>query len=139
MKRVRGDEPESTAVGGYGDAPSVVAAVAGDESSSGAPAARRRAVTVAESTVPVVVAVNEEAEEVVAPAADLQNPHAGRQVIAVAPDDDEYDAGQDRDSIDYLYEEARKEGIPFKEEASDDGTEVWSCSCRSPLLILLLT
>ena len=73
MKRAREDEPESKAVGGSGDAPAVVATVAGEESSSGAPAARRRAVTVADSTVPVVVA-----EDVVAPAADLQNPHAGR-------------------------------------------------------------
>lgn len=138
MKRAREDESESKAVGGSGDAPAVVAAVAGEESSSGAPAARRRAVTVADSTVPVVVAVDDEKkEDVVAPAADLQNPHAGRQVIVV-PDDEYYD-GEDPDSIEYLYEQARKEDVPFKEEASDDGTEVLSCSVRSPLFILLFT
>jgi hypothetical protein len=73
MKRTREDEPQSSAVGGSGDAPAVVAAVAG-ESSLGAPATPRRAITVAASTVPIMVAVDEmEMEDPVAPAADLQN------------------------------------------------------------------
>jgi hypothetical protein len=71
MKRACEDEPQSSAVGGSGDAPTVVAAVAG-ESSSGAPAAPRRPVTVAASTVPIVVAVDEmEMEDPVAPTVDL--------------------------------------------------------------------
>jgi hypothetical protein len=71
MKRAREDEPQSNAVGGSGDAPAVVAAVAG-ESSSGAPAAPRRAMTIAASTVPIVVAIDEvEMEDPMAPAADL--------------------------------------------------------------------
>jgi hypothetical protein len=70
MKRAREDELESNAVRGSGDAPTIVAPVAG-ESSLGAPAAPRRAVTVADSTIPVVVAVNEVMEDLVAPMADL--------------------------------------------------------------------
>jgi hypothetical protein len=71
MKRAREDEPQSSAVGGSGDAPTVIAAVAG-ESSSGAPAAPWRAITVAASTIPIVVAVDVmEMEDPVAPAADL--------------------------------------------------------------------
>ena len=72
---------------------------------------------------PAVVAVDDEEKE--APAADLQNPHAGRQVIVVP--DDEYD-GLDPNSIEYLMEEMEKEAVPLKEEASDDGTEVLTCS-----------
>jgi hypothetical protein len=72
----------------------------------------------------------------VAPAIDLQNKHAGQVIIV--PDDDFY-AGYDPDSIEYLLEVARKEAEEFKEEASDDGTEVLSCSDRSPLFILLFT
>jgi hypothetical protein len=136
MKRAREDEPQSNAVGGSGDAPVVVAAVVG-ESSSGAPAARRRAVTVAASTVPIVVAVDEaEMEDLVAPAAHLQNQPAG-QVIVVPSDD--YYVGYDPDSIEYTVEEDRKEAELFKEEASDDSTEVLSCSDRSPLFVLLFT
>jgi hypothetical protein len=37
------------------------------------------------------------------------------------PDDDYY-AGYDPDSIEYMLEEDRKEAEPFKEEASDDST-----------------
>jgi hypothetical protein len=136
MKRAREDEPESKAVGGSGDAPEVIAAVAG-ESSSGAPADPRRAVTVADSTVPIVVTIeDEEMEDIMAPAADLQNEHAGQ--VIVMPDDDFY-AGYDLDSIEYMVEVARKEAEEFKEEASDDGTKVLSCSDRSPLFILLFT
>jgi hypothetical protein len=105
MKRAREDEPESTAVRGSGDAHVVVAAVSG-ESSSGAPAAPRRAVTVADSTVPVVVAIEDEMEDLVAPTADLQNEHAGQ--VFVVPDDDFY-AGYDPDSIKYMVEVDRKE------------------------------
>jgi hypothetical protein len=138
MKRAREYEPDSKAVGGSGNAPAVVAAVEG-KSSSGTPAARRRAVTVAVSAVPVVVVVDdEEKEDVVAPAADLQNEHAS-QVIVVPDDDPDFYAGEDHDSIEYRLEEAHKEEIEFKEEASDDGTEVPSCSDRSPLFILLFT
>jgi hypothetical protein len=126
-------------VGGSGDAPAVVAAVAG-ESSLGAPAAPRRAITVAASTIPIVVAVDEmEMEDPVAPAApavDLQNQHAGQVIIV--PDDDYY-AGYDPDSIEYMVEEDRKEVVPFKEEASDDSTEVLTCSDRSPLFVILFT
>jgi hypothetical protein len=136
MKRPCEEEPESNAVGGSGDAPAVIAAVAG-KSSSGAPAAPRRTVTVAASTIPVVVAVNKvEMEDPVAPAADLQNEHAGQ--VIVVPDDDFY-AGYDPESIEYMVEEDRKEAEPFKEEASNDSTEVLSCSDRSPLFILLFT
>jgi hypothetical protein len=127
MKRAREDEPQSSAVGGSGNAPAVVTAVAG-ESSSGAPAAPRRAVTVAASTVPIVVAIDEmEMEDPVAPAADLQNQHAGQ--VIVVPDDNYYaSAGYDPDSIEYMVEEDRKEAVPFKEEAFDNSTEVLSCS-----------
>jgi hypothetical protein len=101
MKHAREDEPESNAVGGSGDAPAVVAAVAG-ESSSGAPVAPRRAVTVADSTIPIVVAVDEvEMEDLVAPTADLQNEHACQFIVM--PDDDFY-AGYDPDSIEYMVE-----------------------------------
>jgi hypothetical protein len=125
MKRAHEDEPQSSAVGGSGDAPAVVAAVAG-ESSSGAPAAPRRAVDEMEMEDPVAVA------------ADLQNQHAGQ--VIVVPDDDYYaGAGYDPDSIEYLIEEDRKEAVPFKEEASDDSTEVLSCSDRSPLFVVLFT
>jgi hypothetical protein len=136
MKRAREDQPESNAVGGSGDAPAIIAAMEG-ESSSGAPAAPRRAMTVADSTIPVVVTVDEvEMEDLVAPVADLQNEHAG-QFIAM-PDDDFY-AGYDPNSIEYMVEEDHKEVEQFKEEASDDGTEVLSYSDRSPLFILLFT
>jgi hypothetical protein len=136
MKRAREDELQSSSVGGSGDAPAVVTAVVG-ESSSGAPAAPRRAITVAASTVPIVVAVNEmEMEDPVAPAANLQNQHAGQ--VIVVPDDDYY-AGYDPDSIEYMLEEDRKEAEPFKKEASDDSTKVLSCSDRSPLFIVLFT
>jgi hypothetical protein len=136
MKRAREYEPQSNAVGDSGDGPAVIAAVAG-ESSLGAPAAPRRAVTVAASTVPVVVVVDEvEMEDPVAPAADLHNQHAGQ--VIVLPDDDYY-AGYDLDSIEYMVEEDCKEAEPFKEEASDDSTEVLSCSDRSPLFVLLFT
>jgi hypothetical protein len=54
------------------------------------------------------------------------------------PDDDYY-AGYDPDSIEYMVEEDRKEAEPFKEEASDDSTEVLSCSDRSPLFVVLFT
>jgi hypothetical protein len=104
MKRAREDEPQSSAVGGSGDAPAVVATVAA-ESSSGAPAAPRRAVTVAASTIPSMVAVDEmEMEVPVAPAEDLQNQHAGQ--VIVEPDDDYY-AGYDPHSIEYMLEEDR--------------------------------
>jgi hypothetical protein len=136
MKRARKDEPQSSVVGGSGDAPAVVTAVAG-ESSSGAPAAPRRAITIAASTIPIVVAVDEmEMEDPVAPAADLQNQHAGQ--VIVMPDDDYY-AGYNPDSIEYMVEEDHKEAEPFKEEASDDNTEVLSCSNRSPLFVVLFT
>jgi hypothetical protein len=136
MKRAHEDEPQSGAVGGSGDAPAVIAAVAG-ESSSGAPAAPRCAITVVASTVLIMVAINEmEMEDPVAPMVDLQNQHAG-QVIVVANDD--YYAGYDPDSIEYMVEEDRKEAVPFKEEASDDSTEVLTCSDRSPLFIVLFT
>jgi hypothetical protein len=136
MSRPREKEPESNAVGGSGDAPAVIAAVA-VESSSGAPTAPRRTVTVADSTVPVVVAVDEvEMEDPVAPTADLQNEHAGQVIVVL---DDDFYAGYDPDSIEYMVEEDRKEAEPFKEEASDDSTEVLSCSDRSPLFILLFT
>jgi hypothetical protein len=125
MKRAREDEPQSSAVGGSGDAPAVVATVVG-ESSSGAPAAPRRTVDEMEMEDPVAVA------------ADLQNQHAGQVIIM--PNDDYYtSAGYDPDSIQYLIEEDRKEAVPFKEEASDDSTEVLSCSDRSPLFIILFT
>ena len=123
MKRAHEDEPQSSAVGGSGDAPAVVAAVVG-ESSSGAPAAPRCAVDEMEMEDPVAVA------------ADLQNQHAGQVIIV--PDDDYY-AGYDPDSIEYMVEEDRKEAVPFKEEASDDSTEVLSCSDRSPLFVVLFT
>jgi hypothetical protein len=136
MKRAREDEPELNAVGGSGDAPAVIAVVAG-ESSLGASAAPRRAMTIAASTVPVVVAIDEvEMEDPVAPVADLQNQHAGQ--VIVMPDDDYY-AGYDPDSIEYMVEEDRKEAEPFKEEAFDDSTEVLSSSDRSPLFVLLFT
>jgi hypothetical protein len=136
MKRAHKDEPQSNAVGGSGDAPAVVAAVAG-ESSLGAPAAPRCAVTVAASTVPIMVAIDEvEMEDPMALAAHLQNQHAGQ--VIVVPDDDYY-AGYDPDSIEYMVQEDRKEAEPFKEEASDDSTEVLSCSDRSPLFVLLFT
>jgi hypothetical protein len=48
-------------------------------------------------------------------------------------------AGYDPDSIEYMVEEDHKEAEPFKEEASDDSTEVLSCSDRSPLFVLLFT
>jgi hypothetical protein len=103
----------------------VVAAVAG-ESSSGAPAAPRRAIDEMEMEDPVAVA------------ADLQNQHAGQ--VIVVPDDDYYTgAGYDLDSIEYMIEEDRKEAVSFKEEASDDSTEVLSCSDQSPLFIVLFT
>jgi hypothetical protein len=51
------DEPQSSAVGGSGDAPVVVAVVAG-ESSSGAPAAPRRAIDEMEMEDPVAVAAD---------------------------------------------------------------------------------
>jgi hypothetical protein len=96
MKRAREDEPQSSAVGSSSDAPTVVAAVAG-ESSSGAPAAPRRADAIAASIVPIMVAINEiEMEDHMAPVADLQNQHAGQ--VIVVPDDDYY-AGYDPDSI----------------------------------------
>jgi hypothetical protein len=136
MKHARKDEPQSNAVGGSGNAPAVIAVVAG-ESSSGAPSAPRCTVTVAASTIPIVVAIDEvEMEDPMAPAADLQNQHAG-QVIIVSVDD--YYAGYDPDSIEYMVEEDRKEAEPFKEEASDDSTEVLSCFDRSPLFVLLFT
>jgi hypothetical protein len=92
------------------------------ESSSGAPATPRCAVTVAASTIPIVVAIDEmEMEDPVAPAADLQNQHAGQVIVVL---DDDYYAGYDPDSIEYMLEEDRKEEEPFKEEASDDSTEV---------------
>jgi hypothetical protein len=94
-------------------------------------------VTVAASTVPIVVTVDEvEMEDPVAPVAHLQNQHAGQ--VIVVPDDDYY-AGYDPGSIEYMVEEDRKEAEPFKEEASDDSTEVLSCSDRSPLFVLLFT
>jgi hypothetical protein len=125
MKHAHEDEPQSSAVGGSGDAPAVVAAVAG-ESSSGAPAAPRRAIDEMEMEDPVAVAE------------DLQNQHAGQVIIV--PDDDYYaGTAYDPDSIDYLIEEDRKEAVPFKEEASDDSTEVLSCSDRSPLFVVLFT
>jgi hypothetical protein len=136
MKHAREDEPQSNAVGGSGDAPAFVAAVA-SESSSGAPAAPRRTVTVAASTVPIVVAVDKvEMEDPVAPTADLQSQNAGQVIIV--PDDDYY-AVYDPDSIEYMVEEDRKEAEPFKEEAYDDSTEVLSYSDRSPLFIVLFT
>jgi hypothetical protein len=136
MKRAREDEPQSNAVGGSGDAPAVVTAVAG-ESSSGAPAAPRCAVTVAASTIPIVVVVDEvEMEDPVAPAAHLQNQHAGQVIVVL---DDDYYAGYNPDSIEYMVEDDRKEAEPFKEEASADSTEVLSCSDRSPLFVLLFT
>jgi hypothetical protein len=136
MKRAHEDKPELNAVGGSGDAPVVVTAVAG-ESSSGAPAAPQRTMTVVASTVPVVVAIDEvEMEDPVAPTADLQNQHAGQ--VIVVPDDDYY-AGYDPDSIESMVEEDRKEAELFKEEASNDSIEVLSCSNRSPLFILLFT
>jgi hypothetical protein len=136
MKRAREDELESNAVRGSSDAPAVIAAVAG-ESSWGAPAATRRAVTVADSTVPVMVAVDEvEMEDLVAPTADLPNEHACQFIIVL---DDDFYAGYDPDSIEYMVEEDRKEAEQFKEEASDDDTEVLSCSDQSPLFILLFT
>jgi hypothetical protein len=136
MKRAHEDEPQSNAVGGSGDAPAVVAAVAG-ESSSGAPAAPHCTVTVAASTVPIVVTVDEvEMEDPIAPASHLQNQHAGQ--VIVVPDDDYY-TGYDPDSIEYMVEEDRKEAEPFKEEASNDSTEVLSYSDRSPLFVLLFT
>jgi hypothetical protein len=138
MKHAREDDPQSSAVRGSGDAPAVVAAVA-CESSLGAPAAPRRAVTVAASTIPIVVAIDEmEMEDPVAPAADLQNQHAGQ--VIVVPDDDYYaSASYDPDSIEYMLEEDRKEAVPFKEEAFDDSTKVLSCSDRSPLFVVLFT
>jgi hypothetical protein len=54
------------------------------------------------------------------------------------PNDDFY-AGYDPDSIEYMVEVDRKEAEQFKEEASDDGTEVLSYFDRSPLFILLFT
>jgi hypothetical protein len=121
MKHAHEDEPQSSTVGGSGDAPAVVAAVAG-ECSSGAPAAPRCAVTIVASTVLIVVTVDEmDIEDPVAPTADLQNQHAGQVIIV--PDDDYY-AGYDPDSIEYMLEEDRKEAEPFKEEASNDSTEV---------------
>jgi hypothetical protein len=54
------------------------------------------------------------------------------------PDDDYY-AGYDPDSIEYMVEEDRKEVVPFKEEASDDSIKVLSCSDRSPLFVILFT
>jgi hypothetical protein len=93
--------------------------------------------TIADYTVPVVVTVDdEEMEDVVAPVADLQNEHAGQ--VIVMPDDDFY-AGYNPDSIEYMVEVARKEAEEFTEEASDDGTVVLCCSDRSPLFILLFT
>jgi hypothetical protein len=52
---------------------------------------------------------------------------------------DDYYASYDPDSIEYMVEEDRKEVAPFKDEASDDSTEVLSCSDRSPLFVLLFT
>jgi hypothetical protein len=66
--------------------------------------------------------------------ADLQNQHAGQVIIV--PDDDYY-VGYDPDSIEYMVEEDRKEADPFKEEASNDSTEVLSSSDRSSLFIVL--
>ena len=54
------------------------------------------------------------------------------------PDDDYY-AGYDPDSIEYMVEEDRKEAEPFKEEASNDRTKVLSCSDCSPLFVVLFT
>jgi hypothetical protein len=83
-------------------------------------------VTVADCTVPVVVAVDVgEKEDAMAPAADPNNAHAGQ--VFVVPEEEYYD-GFDRHSLDSLMEEARKESLQFKEEASDDGTEVLICS-----------
>jgi hypothetical protein len=125
MKHAHKDEPQSSAVGGSGDAPAVVAVVAG-KSSSGAPAAPRCAIDEVEMEDPVAVA------------ADLQNQHAGQVIIV--PDEDYYaSAGYDPDSIEYLFEEDRKEAVPFKEEASDDSTEVLTCSDRFPLFVILFT
>jgi hypothetical protein len=73
MKRAHEDKPQSSAVGGSGDAPAVIATMAG-ESSSGAPAAPWRAVNEMEMEDPVAVA------------ADLQNQHAGQVIIV--PDND---------------------------------------------------
>jgi hypothetical protein len=79
-----------------------------------------------------------EMEDPVAVAADLQNQHASQ--VIVVPDDDYYaGAGYDPDSIEYLIEEDRKEAVPFTEEASDDSTEVLSCSDQSPLFVVLFT
>ncbi|KAK1668655.1 hypothetical protein QYE76_056814 [Lolium multiflorum] len=76
MKRVRGDEPEASAVvnvdRGEGDPVVVDAAEAG--SSSGTRAALRRAVTVEGSAQPAVVAVADEAKgDVLAPAAQADD------------------------------------------------------------------
>jgi hypothetical protein len=75
-------------------------------------------------------------EDPVAPMAVLQNQHAGQVIII--PDNDYY-AGYDPDSIEYMIEEDHKEAELFKEEASDDSTEVLSCSDRSPLFVILFT
>jgi hypothetical protein len=126
MKRAREDEPQSSAVGGSGNAPAAVVTAVAGESSSGATAAPRRAVDEMEMEDPMAVAV------------DLHNQHAGQ--VIVVPDDDYYaDAGYDPDSIEYLIKEDHKEAVPFKEEAFDDSTEVVSSSDRSSLFVVLFT
>ena len=132
MKRVRGDEPEASAVGGEGDAPVVVDA-AEVESSSGTRAARRRAVTVEGSAQPAVVAVADEAKgDVLASAAQEDDQ-------GLDPNDPYYrDSMQYRTSIEYILFDGPRECDEFEEEAPDDGSEVLCYSDRSPFFLLIV-
>lgn len=127
MKRVRGDEPEASAVvdvdRGKGDAPVVIdAAEAG--SSSGTRATLRRAVTVEGFAQPAVVAVADEAQgDVLAAAAQADDQ-------GFDPNDPYY-----RDSKQYRELYGPRECDEFEEEASDNCSEVLYYSDRSPVFL----
>ncbi|KAK1631197.1 hypothetical protein QYE76_005512 [Lolium multiflorum] len=116
MKRVRGDEPEASAVvnvdRGDGDAPVVVDAAEAGSSSGTSRAALRRAVTVEGSAQPAMVAVADEANgDVLAPAAQADDQ-------GFDPNDPFY-----RYSRQYRELYGPRECDEFEEEASDSCSE----------------
>ena len=127
MKRVRGDEPEASAIvnvdRGDGEGP-VVVDVAEARSSSGTGAALRRAVTVEGSAQLAVVTVADEAKgDVLAPAAQADDQ-------GFDPNDPFY-----RHSRQYLELYGPRECDEFEEEASDNCSEVLYYSDRSPVFL----
>jgi hypothetical protein len=128
MKRVRGDEPEASAVvnvdRGDDDAPVVVDAAEAGSSSGTSRAALRRAVTVEGSAQPAVVAVADEAKgDVLAPAAQADDQ-------GFDPNDPFY-----RHSRQYRELYGPRECDEFEEEASDNCSEVLYYSDRSPVFL----